>query len=253
MAVSNPMILDLGIHLLRGFATGAAARKSGAKLRDAQQLAELPGASVPEATRSELSAVFSPDALPATIISQIDAWTDKHAEYEDLREFLVDLGILHLMMQGAEAEEEDYFESEEWQQMETEAEDRGTELPNLLIYLKDCRENQVEPSLNDFLNEFLLVSEDNTQDEFFYYEPLIRNQALVEGTAREIIDLGNGQRDEGMREIFTPVMLFFKDRELKPGPLMLAILNHSALPEIHAAVYSVLNRYYLLEEINARN
>ena len=118
--------------------------------------------------------------VDTAFVKAVDALVDAHSEIEDLREFLVDLAILQVITGGGE-EGVDFLDSEDWQQMEADTEDRGTELLNLLVYLKDCAENEARPSLDDFLTEFLLVEEDEFQDEFFIYEPVIRHAGLLEG------------------------------------------------------------------------
>ena len=41
-------------------------------------------------------------------------------------------------------------------------------------------------------------------------------------------------------ELFTPLMAFFRDQEPQPGKVTLGILESSALPEVHCALYRVL-------------
>jgi len=62
--------------------------------------------------------------------------------------------------------EEDYLDSPEWEDIEEETLDRGTELLNLLLYLNECEEEDIVPELDDYLKEFLLVYEDEFQDEY---------------------------------------------------------------------------------------
>src|SRR5690606_40187841 len=64
--------------------------------------------------------------------------------------------------------------------IEEETIDRGSEMLNILLYLRECADDDIEPSLEDFLKEFLLVEEDEFQDEYRIYEKLIANQILIE-------------------------------------------------------------------------
>jgi hypothetical protein len=62
----------------------------------------------------------------------------------------------------------------------------------------------------------------------------------IEAPLKQLIQIGNHGQDSEMREIFTPVMLFFREAEEKPGKLTLALLEGSALPELHCALYRLL-------------
>jgi hypothetical protein len=46
------------------------------------------------------------------------------------------------------------------------------------LYINECHDEDIKPGLEDFLKEFLLVEEDEFQDEFHIYEDLISNQQL---------------------------------------------------------------------------
>src|SRR6201999_586870 len=97
--------------------------------------------------------------------------------------------------------EEDYLDSAEWEEIEQQTLDRGTELLNLLLYLNECRDEEIEPDLDDYLKEFLLVDEDEFQDEHRIYEPVIENQILMESPVSEIAkDAGKLPQDSELKE-----------------------------------------------------
>jgi len=68
--------------------------------------------------------------------------------------------------------------------------------------------------LGDFLKEFLLVEDDEFQDEFEIYEELISNQQLAESSVEEICkSVVKLNVSEEMQELFVPFMVFFLDVE----------------------------------------
>lgn len=170
-------------------------------------------------------------------IDKVDAFIDKHKTLESVREFILDLALLQVLDNGKD--DPDFLESKAWEDVEDKTEDRGTELLNLLVYLRDCAENELAPDLEDFLFEFLLVEDDEHQDEHFIYEALISNREMIEGKVEQIVKLGNTQKDD-MEELFTPLMVFFTKAEKKPGRMTHAILEGSTLAEIHVGIYRLL-------------
>lgn len=171
-------------------------------------------------------------------IDKVDAFVDKYKSLESIREFILDLALLQVLDNGKE--DPDFLESPVWEKVEEKTEDRGTELLNILVYLRDCTENVVMPELGDFLFEFLLVEDDEHQDEYFIYEPLIREREMIEGKVEAIVKLGNDQKDD-MEELFTPLMVFFTKSERKPGKMTFSILEGSTIPEIHCGIYRLLS------------
>src|SRR5690606_41557779 len=81
--------------------------------------------------------------------------------------------IINFIAEDVQKLEEDYLESEEWEQIEEDTLDRGTELLNVFLYLKECADDEIEADLDDYLKEFLLVEEDEFQDEHRIYEKVI--------------------------------------------------------------------------------
>jgi hypothetical protein len=136
--------------------------------------------------------------------------------------------------------EEDYLETEEWADIEDETIDRGTELLNLLLYINECHDEEIKPELGDFLTEFLLVEEDEFQDEFHIYEGLISNQQLVESSIEDIcshkgmVDLG-----EEIEELFVPFMAFFHQPKAN-AEAYTALEEFSANKAFDSAVYALI-------------
>jgi hypothetical protein len=137
--------------------------------------------------------------------------------YEPLSEIIFDLLMVQFL--AAEPHKETYFDSPEWQHIEDETISRGTELLNLLLYISDANEADAEISLDDFLNEFLLVDTDEFQDEYKIYEELIRNTELMEAELSSVKQIQSAMKEDAeLKDIFTPLVLFFQNpyNELPP-------------------------------------
>lgn len=250
------LALKLTEALVEGFAWGAAAKSYGnnSKLADLDKYAEE---GLPAAFRTDLLAAFQTQGDGPELMAAVDEVLDKYPAAEDLREYLADLVALHLISvteYGSDIEPEEGDENDDefddsdsdprWAALEMLFETRGTEVLHVLSYLRECKELNEEPSLEDFLQQFVLDEDDESQDDIFVYEELIKQADLVDGTLKQVLQVGNAQRDENMRDLFTPLMLFFREREPKPDLLTLAVLNQSALPAIHSAILRLLNVYW---------
>jgi len=163
---------------------------------------------------NELIAAFELDINFMDKVTAFDAVFDSNSKFEELREVFFDLLMVNFFSSDVQKLEEDYLESEEWANIEEETIDRGTELLNLLLYIKECHDEDLDPELGDFLKEFLLVEDDEFQDEFEIYEELISNQQLAESSIEEICKTSSTLNiSEEMKELFVPFMAFFLDSE----------------------------------------
>ncbi len=159
---------------------------------------------------NKLVEVFETDTDFMAKVALFDEVFDNYPKFEELREVYFDLLMINFFTSDVEKLEADYLDSEEWEEIEDKTIDRGTELLNLLLYINECHDEQLKPTLDDFLKEFLLVEEDEFQDEFHIYEDLITNQQLAEASVQEIcenakiLDLA-----EEMEDLFVPFMTFF--------------------------------------------
>lgn len=190
-----------------------------------------------------LTDVFSTDLGFLEKVGEFDATFDEHPQFEELREVYFDLLMINFFANDVKKLEEDYLESDEWADIEEETIDRGTELLNLLLYINECHDEKITPELGDFLKEFLLVEEDEFQDEFHIYEDLISNQQLVESSVEDICShAGMIEISEEMEELFVPFMVFFH----QPTPSVQVIKEleqHSSNKEFDVAVYSLIANF----------
>lgn len=159
---------------------------------------------------SKLESVFDGDAAFMEKVAELDRVFDDHQPFDELREICFDLLMINFFAEDVQKLEEDYLESEEWEAIEEETLDRGTELLNVFLYLRECDDDDVEPSLDDYLKEFLLVEEDEFQDEYRIYESVIANQILVESDYSEIAKVAKTlHSDEELYGLFYPLVAFF--------------------------------------------
>jgi len=167
-----------------------------------------------EGFENELVAAFELEVNFLDKATAFDAVFDSYPKFEELREVFFDLLMVNFFSNDVQKLEDDYLEGEEWANIEEETIDRGTELLNLLLYIKECKDEELDPELGDFLKEFLLVEDDEFQDEFEIYEELISNQQLAESSVEEICKIAPSLNlSDEMQELFVPFMVFFLDTE----------------------------------------
>ncbi|MET3114036.1 hypothetical protein AAKU52_001769 [Pedobacter sp. CG_S7] len=193
--------------------------------------------------QKNLLAVFNQDLGFLEKVEAFDAALDEYPAFEELREVFFDLLMINFFANDMKMLDEDYLDSEEWAAIEEETIDRGTELLNLLLYINECHDERIKPELGDFLKEFLLVEEDEFQDEFHIYEDLISNQQLAESSIEDIcshagmVDLG----DE-MRELFVPFMAFFHQPKFNET-VVKDLDEYSTNSDFDIAVYTLITNF----------
>ena len=187
--------------------------------------------------------VFSKDLGFLEKVQEFDEVFDEYPAFDELREVFFDLLMINFFTSDVKKLEEDYLDSPEWENIEEETIDRGTELLNLLLYINECHDEKIKPELGDFLKEFLLVEEDEFQDELHIYQDLISNQNLVESSVEDICShAGMIELGEEMEDLFVPFMVFFY--QPKSNDKVLAELNEfSANKEFDVAVYTLIANF----------
>lgn len=172
------------------------------------------GGSDVQQTGADFAGVFSSEDEFMDKVDALDAVFDDNPQMESLREVFFDLLLINFFTEDVKKLEDDYLESDEWAEIEDQTLDRGTELLNLLLYLNECADEDIEPGLEDYLKEFLLVDEDEFQDEYRIYEPMIENQILMESPVYEIGRVAaHLPEDNEIGPVFYPMMCFFHSLE----------------------------------------
>lgn len=192
------------------------------------------------ALKSALEQAFNLEAPFMDKVQALDEAFDDYQAFEELRELYFDLLMVNFFAEDVQKLEEDYLESEEWEAIEEDTLDRGTELLNIFLYLRECADDEIEPSLDDYLKEFLLVEEDEFQDEYSIYETVIANQILVDSTYAEIHKVATTlSHQEELKELFYPLMAFFNEPAPEEAQFK-AYMEASSNPAWDAAVYQII-------------
>lgn len=194
--------------------------------------------------RSQVLAAFEGDPDFVKKLAKLDEVMDEFPYAENIREILVDILFIHFFSTDAQRLESDYLDSPEWEKIEDETIERGTELLNLFLYLKECNEEEEEPELGHFLKEFLLIDEDEFQDEYEIYEQVIANQVLVEAETSEIARIySNIPENDEIKEVFYPLMTFFANPIFEEKEYN-EYMKYSQNPSFDGAALAGIYAYY---------
>jgi hypothetical protein len=188
----------------------------------------------------DIKGAFAADRPFIEKATLFDSVFDNYPQADSLREVFFDLLLVNFFTGDVKKLEADYLDSPEWEAIEEETIDRGTEMLNLLLYLNECADEGIEPGLGDYLNEFLLVDEDEFQDEHHIYEDVIANQALTESSYEEIAKTAAAiDGDSELKDLFYPMMSFFYEPD--PGNAkMESYIRSSRQQAFDHAVYTIL-------------
>lgn len=188
----------------------------------------------------KLTLIFDGDEDFMSKLILMDQVFDESPKLDAIRETTFDLLMINFFSEDAKKLDEDYLDSPEWEKIEEETLDRGTELLNLLLYLKECEDEEIDPTLDDYLKEFLLVDEDEFQDEHRIYEDVIANQILMESSLEEIARVSKSlDMESEIRDIFYPLMAFFFDTDPDAETLK-KFKNLSEDPAFDAAILELI-------------
>ncbi|MCI0919772.1 hypothetical protein [Sphingobacterium rhinopitheci] len=187
-----------------------------------------------------IEAAFDADAPFMDKVQLMDDVFDNEQPFEELREIFFDLIMINFFAQDVQKLEEDYLDSEEWEAIEEDTIDRGTELLNVFLYLKECADEEIEADLEDYLKEFLLVEEDEFQDEYRIYEKVIANQILIESDYPEIAKVSNTvESNDELFELFYPIVSFFYEQNPDAEQLK-AFTSAASNKSFETSVYEVI-------------
>lgn len=193
-----------------------------------------------ETFQKRIQTTFNSDHVYLEKVKLLDESFDDFPDFEELREIYFDLLLMNFFSVDVEKLEGDYLDSAEWETIENETLERGTELLNLLLYIRECADEDIIPDLDDYLKEFLLVEEDEFQDEHRIYEPMIENQALVDSNYAEIARITETlQPGSEIAEIFYPMMSFFNENEPTESQF-LEYIEQSKNKAFDASVFALL-------------
>lgn len=192
---------------------------------------------------STIATAFDAEASYLEKVDLLDQAFDDAPQFEELREVFFDLLLINFFAEDVVKLEDDYLESEEWEQIEDQTIDRGTELLNIFLYFRECKDDEITPDLEDYLKEFLLVEEDEFQDEHEIYEDVIANQILVDSPYAEIAKVAATiDETKDLAEYFYVIMSYFS--EINPSDAQFEEFEAaSANKALDASVYQIITNY----------
>lgn len=174
-------------------------------------------------------------------VNTFDRLINQYHGLNDVAEYMFDLLMVHHL--ESNQKDDDYFDTKEWLDIEDKTLERGTELLNLLLYISESKETQAPISLEDFLHEFLLVDEDEFQDEHRIYEPLIEHQELGEAEMESIRAIEKSiEPGSEIKELFIPIVLFFQHAHQTSIPQEI----YTQLTPIERSLFACLLSYHLV-------
>lgn len=148
--------------------------------------------------------------LPKSV-DYLTEWNDNLNAIEKLKPYIFDLMLLHWFFSFAE--EEGFFESAEWEIIEEKSIDLGTELFPLLMYIWECKEEEMEIEIEDYLFNYLMGEDDMEQDQIAVYEPLIKNYALVNEPFNSSKIIKEKNKNSEISEFILPILLLFNHQK----------------------------------------
>jgi hypothetical protein len=185
--------------------------------------------------RAEVMIVFSSEDKFMDKLKRIDAIVEIH-KIKSISEILVDLLIIDAIARSTDREA--FFDSEEWLVIEEGTLDRGSELLNMFLFLQECKDDDITANLATFLDDFLLVHEDEFQDEHRIYEDIIKHQDAIDTDEEAILNISKElSNDSDMKELFLPLMLYFYGLEHKTK------IDLSTFTHYQLAAYAALNGF----------
>lgn len=161
--------------------------------------------------KEKLGALYVSDEPFLKKIKQLDQLIEEFKLKEDAGELVFDVLLYNFFSEDSQRLGESFFDSKEWEQIEGSIMDRGTEMMNLMLYLSECNDSNIESSLDDYLDEYLTGEEDFDTEEFEVYEAIIKNrEAIVEGDLKTIVEIANKNSNSMLFDQLLPIMVFFE-------------------------------------------
>lgn len=161
--------------------------------------------------KEKLGALYLSDESFLKKIKQLDSLLEEYKIQEDVGELVFDVLLYNFFSEDSQRLGETFFESKEWEQIEGSIMDRGTEMMNLMLYLSECNDSNIESSLDDYLDEYLTGEEDFDTEEFEVYEAIIKNrESIVEGDLKTIVEIAKKNSNSMLFDQLLPIMVFFE-------------------------------------------
>ena len=172
----------------------------------------------------------------------LQKWLVNHPNCLPYGSYLFDLLLTEFIFKGSQISEE-FFETEEWEAIEDSFAEEGSELLNLLLYLAEAVDSESEISLDDYLDDFLLVDEDEFQDEHEIYREVILLRNQIDSAFPPMMEVLMKKKDESpLGSMFIPLfVLFYYPEELEFASAQLA--KYAVSLEEEQAVFAMIRGF----------
>ncbi|NUM31778.1 MAG: hypothetical protein HUU47_05585 [Bacteroidetes bacterium] len=182
-------------------------------------------------------------------INETDKLSASYNINDDIAELIYDI-VLFDFFDNLENKNPNIFETTEWQKTEEKLLDRGTELFNILLYLRECSDNDFEISIDDYIDEFLMCEDDFDNQDALFYEDILKNREQLQNsdlnTWVEIATLNfNGQLESQL----LPILMFFLP-SINTDQKIEIISQKGKNVEFQKAFLSILNKFKNINNIN---
>lgn len=164
--------------------------------------AELP------AYREEVEKAFAEEDV-AVAFSKFDNLQEKFSSFSLLHDYVFDLLLQYWY--EVHGEDDGFFETDTWKEVEEKSLDIGSEFFSILFYLQECHNEKIAPQAEDFIFDFISYEDEMEQDQFVIYEPLIRNIALTDEAIQNSKHAAAQLKGHEMQDLFLPLMLLFNN------------------------------------------
>jgi hypothetical protein len=176
-------------------------------------------------------------------IKSLDTIIDDYKINEDVGELIFDIMLYHFFSEDSQRLGESFFDTKEWEVIEEAIMDRGTELMNLLLYLQECSDSDIKPSIDDYLDEYLVAEDDFDNEEFEVYEAIIKNRELInEGDLQAMLEISRANEHSALNDQLLPLLLFFEPKNNLDNKNKL-ILTDGKNPAFQTAFLAVLSSF----------
>jgi hypothetical protein len=186
-----------------------------------------------------VSALHTNGSNFSEIVKQMDNDPQVRIWDTDIKESFFDFVMIdHLIHHGGDQDQ--YFDSPEWEELENNNIERGTELLNLLTYVSECHEFGNEPDLEDFLYEYLMVEDDDFQDDFQFFEPFIEAMDEAESAFPVFVKKLVEKSHDSEISYFLPALgVFFRQPDKVEKTLLQAVHLLANEPMACAVLFSM--------------
>jgi len=168
----------------------------------------------PAGLNEQVETVMTSDDTFIQKVKGLDSITESFKIPNDVGELLFDVLLYNFFSEDSQRLGETFFEGEEWEQIEAAIIDRGSELMNILLYLQECQDSEINYSLDDYLDEYLVAEDDFDSEEHEVYEAILKNRdAIEEGDLQTMVEISQNNSDSALDDQLLPLLLFFKTED----------------------------------------